>query len=327
VLRRRLLDAVVALPGIRSAAIASFLPVPGDRMLARLSVPGSGEEPITAASFDVSAEYFTTLGTRILAGRAFTTGEQYDPPTAGRGVVLGAETAQALFGDDEAVGRYVNVRGFTGTTQQPVIGIAEDVRLNARDDVVPAVYQPLGAAGMSLGYVLVRSNLPPAQTERMIADALGRIDPGIPLFHAESLGEGFRRAIAEERLLARLLGLCAALAVALAAIGLYGVVAYGVARRRREIGIRMALGAQATTVVRLVTRQSITLLAVGVGLGVIGGYALSLLLASRIYGVTPVDPATYAAAIIGFTLLAGLASAIPARSATRVDPIETLRQE
>lgn len=326
-LRRRLLDEVAALPGIRSAAISSFLPVPGDRTLARLSVPGSDDEPVVAASFDVSADYFTTLGTRILAGRAFTTAEQYDPPAAGRGVVLGAATARALFGDGEAVGRFIDVRGFTGTTQQPVLGVAEDVRLDARDDVVPVVYQPLGAAGMSLGYVLVRSSLPPAQTERMIADALGRIDPDIPLFHAESLGAGFRRAIAEERLLARLLGIFAALAVALAAIGLYGVVAYGVARRRREIGIRMALGAQAATVVRMVTRQSFTLLAVGVVLGVLGGYALSRLLATRIYGVTPLDPATYATAIIGFTLLAALASAIPARSATRVDPIDTLRQE
>ncbi|HSK20556.1 MAG TPA: ADOP family duplicated permease [Longimicrobiales bacterium] len=327
VLRRRLLEDVAALPGITSATIASFLPVPGDRMLARLSVPGSDDAPVVAASFDVSAEYFTTLGTRIVAGRAFTTAEQYDLPAAGRGVVLGAATARALFGDGEAVGRLVDVHGFTGTTQQPVIGVAEDVRLNARDDVVPAVYQPLGAAGMSLGYVLVRSRLPPAQTERVIADALERIDPGIPLFHAESLGAGFRRAIAEERLLARLLGLFAALAVALAAIGLYGVVAYGVARRRREIGIRMALGAQAATVVRMVARQSFTLVAIGVSLGVLGGYALSRVLASRIYGVTPVDPPTYAAAMVSFTLLAAVASAIPARTATRVDPIETLRQE
>jgi predicted lysophospholipase L1 biosynthesis ABC-type transport system permease subunit len=221
----------------------------------------------------------------------------------------------------------VEVHGFTGTMQQPVIGVAEDVRIGARDDVNLTVYQPLGAAAMPLGYVLVRSSLPPAQTERQIADALGRIDPNIPFFHAESLGAGFRRAIAEERLLARLLSLFALLAVALAAIGLYGVIAYSVARRRREIGIRMALGARSATVVELVVRQSFTLLAVGVLLGTLGGYALSRVLASRMYGVTPVDPTTYILAIAGFATVAALASAIPARSATRVDPIETLRQE
>ena len=326
-LRRRLLDEVATLPGIQSASVASFLPVPGDRLRARISVPGSDDEPIAAASFDVSAEYFTTLGTRIIAGRAFTTAEQHDPPAAGRGVVLGAATARSLFGDAGAVGRVVEVQGFTSTTQQPVIGVAEDVRIGARDDVMPTVYQPLGAAAMPLGYVLVRSSLPPAQAERQIADALGRIDPNIPFFHAESLGAGFRRAIAEERLLARLLSLFALLAVALAAIGLYGVIAYSVARRRREIGIRMALGARSATVVELVARQSFMLLAVGVLLGTFGGYALSRVLASRMYGVTPVDPATYILAIAGFATVAALASAIPARSATRVDPIETLRQE
>jgi predicted permease len=326
-LRRRLLDEVAALPGIRSASMASWLPVPGDRQVARISVPGSDADPVAAASFDVSAGYFTTLGTRIVAGRGFTTEEQHDPPAARSGVVLGAATARALFGDGEAVGRVVNVHGFTGTTQQPVIGVAEDVRMGARDDVMPTLYQPLGAAALPHGYVLVRSSLPPVQTDRLIADALARIDPNIPFFHAASLGDGFSRAQAEERLLARLLGLFAALAVALSSIGLYGVISYSVARRRREIGIRMALGARAVTVVRLVARQSFMLLAAGVVLGAVGGYALSRLLASRMYGVTTVDPGTYLAAIAGFALVAALASAMPARSATRVDPIETLRQE
>ncbi|MEX2282221.1 MAG: ADOP family duplicated permease [Gemmatimonadota bacterium] len=326
-LRRRLLDDVSALPGIQSASVASALPVPGDKFMVRLAVPGSGEEPVRAAGFDVSAEYFSTLGTRIIAGRAFTAAEQHEPPAAGRGVVLGAMTARALFGDAQAVGRVVEVRGFTGTTQQPVIGVAEDVRMAARDHVMPTVYQPLGAAALPHGYVLVRSTLPPPQTERLIADALARIDANIPFFSAESLGDALRRAMAEERLLARLLGLFATLAVALAGIGLYGVVAYSVARRRREIGIRVALGARTGEVVRLVAGQSLRLVAVGAVLGTIGGYALSRALASRIFGVTPVDPATYAAAILAFATVATLASALPARAALRVHPMDTLRQE
>jgi putative ABC transport system permease protein len=325
--RRRLLDDVAVLPGIRSVSITSSLPVPGDRMMARISVPGSDVGPVAAASFDVSADHFTTLGTRILSGRSFTATEQHDPPSAGSGVVLGAAAALALFGDSDAVGRIVDVHGFTGTTRQPVIGIAEDVRIGARDDVMPTIYQPIGAAALPLGYILVRSDLPPAQTERVIADALGRIDPNIPFFHAESLGQGFHRAIAEERLLARVLSLFAVLAVALAGIGLYGVVAYAVAGRRREIGIRMALGARAGSVLGLVARQSFALLGVGVTLGALGGYAISRLLASRIYGVTAVDPATYIAAVAGFAIVAALATGVPARAATRVDPIETLRQE
>jgi hypothetical protein len=326
-LRRRLLDDVAALPGIQSASVASFLPVPGDRPLYRLSVPGSGDQPVVAAGFDVSAEYFTTLGTRIIAGRAFTAAEQHEPTAAGRGVILSEAAARALFGVVAAVGRSVDVRGFTGTTQQPVIGVAQDVRMAARDQVMPTVYQPLGAAAMPHGYVLVRSALPPAQTEQLVADALARIDANIPFFRAESLGQSLRRANAEELLLARLLSLFALLAVTLAAIGLYGVVAYSVAQRRREIGVRMALGARAVSVVGLVARQSFTLLTVGVLLGTLGGYAFSRALASRMYGVAPVDAATYIVAIAGFAAVAALASAIPTRSATRVDPMETLRLE
>jgi predicted permease len=326
-LRRRLLDDVAALPGIQSASVASFLPVPGDRPIYRLSVPGSGEQPLVAAGFDVSAEYFTTLGTTIIAGRAFTAAEQHEPPAAGRGVILSEAAALALFGDVAAAGRIVEVRGFTGTTLQPVIGVSQDVRMAARDHIMPTVYQPLGAAAMPHGYVLVRSALPPAQTEQLVADALARIDANIPFFRAESLGQSLRRANAEELLLARLLSLFALLAVTLAAIGLYGVVAYSVAQRRREIGVRMALGARAVSVVGLVARQSFTLLSVGVLLGTLGGYAFSRALASRMYGVAPVDAATYIVAIAGFAAVAALASAIPTRSATRVDPMETLRLE
>jgi putative ABC transport system permease protein len=326
-LRRRLLDDVAAQPGIQSASVTSFLPVPDDRPVYRISVPGSSEEPLRVAGFDVSAAYFETVGTAIVAGRAFTADEQHQPAQAAPGVILSAATARALFGDAHAVGRVIELRGFTGTAQQRVIGVAEEVRMGRRDDVMPTVYQTLGAAALPHGYILVRSSMSAAQTQRVVADALARIDPNIPFFRAESLGDSLRRSIAEERLLARLLSLFAALAIVLAGIGLYGVVAYSVARRRREMGIRVALGARTGEVVRLVADQSLKLVAAGALLGTLGGYVLSNALGSRIFGVTPLDPATYIAAILTFAAVAALASALPARSATRVDPIETLRQE
>jgi predicted permease len=326
-LRTRLLNDVAALPGIRSASIATSLPVPGDAMIARITVPGSSAAPIEAANFDVSAEYFSTIGTRIIAGRPFTAADEHAVPAAGAGVILGEATARALFGDADALGRVVEILGFTGRTQQPVIGVAEDVRMGARDVVRPTVYQPLGAAALQQGYVLVRSNMTPSQTHDRIAAALARIDPDIPFFQAESLGDEFARANAEEQLLARLLTLFAGLAVALAAIGRYGVIAYSIARRQREIGIRMALGARTATVVLLVVRQSLMLLAPGIVLGTLGAFALSRSLGSRMYGITPVDPATYLVAIAGFAVVAAVASAVPARAATHVDPATTLRQE
>jgi predicted permease len=327
-LRRILLDEVVALPGIQSASIATFLPVPEDRPISRVSVPDSGPEPVMTAVLNVSADYFVTVGTRIITGRGFTPVEQHEEAAASPGVVLGATTARVLFGDADPVGRVVEVGGLGGLTQQPVLGVAEDVRMAARDFVMPVIYQPLGAAVLPHGgHILVRSTLSPHDTEQLIGEVLGRFDSNIPFFRAEPLGAAVRRANAEERLLARLFSLFASLAVAVAGIGLYGVVAYSVARRRREIGIRMALGASGEAVVGLIAGQSMRLFAAGAILGVIGGYLLSRGLESRIFGVTLIDPATYLFAILTFAGVAALASALPARAAVRVNPMVTLRQE
>src|SRR5690606_9469958 len=299
-LRRRLLEEISLLPGMRSVSVASMLPVPDDRRLSRLTVPGGEDDPVVVAAFDVSSEYFTTLGIRIVAGRAFTSAEQHQTLSGAPGVILSLSAARELFGTADPLNRVVEVRGFTGTTLQPVLGVAEDVRMAARDDVMPVMYQPIGAAALSHGYLLVRSSLGPAQTERLVTGTLARLDPAIPLFRSESLADALRRAIAAERLLAVALGLFAALAVILAAIGLYGVISYSVARRRSEIGIRMAIGAPRANIVGLIARHSFRLLAFGVLLGVVGAYALCRLLESRIYGVTPVEPWIYVAAIAFF---------------------------
>lgn len=326
-LRRRLLEEVALLPGIRSASVASALPVPDDRFMSRLSVPGREADPLVVATFDVSAAYFTTLGTRIVAGRAFTPAEQHQPLSETPGVILSAAAARELFGTADPLNRVVEIRGFTGTTLQPVLGIAEDVRMAARDEVMPVMYQPLGAAALPHGYLLVQSNLGPAQTQQMVTGALARLDPAIPLFQSESLADALRHAIAAERLLAVALGLFAALAVTLAAIGLYGVIAYSVARRRSEIGIRMAIGAPRLAIVRLIAMRSFRLLGIGVLAGSVAAYALGRLLESRIYGVSPVEPSLYLAAIVFFVAVTALASALPARAATRIDPARALRPQ
>jgi len=153
------------------------------------------------------------------------------------------------------------------------------------------------------------------------------IDPDVPFYTAESLTTAIRRAAAEERLLARLVGTFALLAVLLAAAGLYGVISYSVARRRREIGIRMAIGARPTSVVQLVVGRSVKLVAVALVLGIAGGYAFSTLLANRMFGITPLDPLTYVVACLAFSIVALAASAPSAVAAVRVDPVSTLRQE
>jgi ABC-type antimicrobial peptide transport system permease subunit len=175
--------------------------------------------------------------------------------------------------------------------------------------------------------IFVRSALSAPETERLVSDAFAEVAPTIPFNRVETLSDAMRGSISGERLLARVLGTFAALAAVLAGIGLYGVVAYSVARRKREIGIRISLGASGRTVVGLVTRQGMVLVTAGVLLGAVGGYMLSRALASQLFGVTLVDPITYGLAIAGFAIVAGAACAIPARAATRLNPVSTLKSE
>ncbi len=324
---RRLRDATDALPQVRSAAISSFSPTAEGALVSRLKLPGSDAEPIRAVTNEVSASYFETIGTRLLAGRTFSRAEQDATLENSPGILLSQTAARRLFDGADALGRVVDVDGMTGTTQQVVIGVVEDVRSTPRAGPVPAAYVPIGSSSMSQSHVLVRSALPLEQTKALIGDVVAGLDPDIPFFVAESLGDGVRRTVAEERLLARILSVFAALAVLLAAIGLYSVIGWSVEQRRREIGIRMALGARAQGVVRMVVGQSLYLGLIGGVAGVAGGYALSRIFASRMFGVTPVDPLAYVAALLGFAVVALLASAVPALAATAVDPLETLRQD
>lgn len=326
--RQRILSELSALPGVAAASVTSFAPFGGDHMMFRLAVPGSGMKAVPAVTNEVSAGYFETVGTPLIAGRSFNESEQDASLDERPGIVLSRAVARSLFGDAAAaVGRVVEVAGFTGTTEQPVVGVAEDIRGSPRSGPQPAAYMPIGTASLPQTYAIIRSDMSLGEAKQVVGEAVARIDPNIPFFTAESLTAAIRRAAAEERLLARLLGMFGVLAVLLAAAGLHGVISYSVARRWREIGIRMAIGARPEGVVRLVVSRSMKLVFGGSALGVAGGYVLSTILASRMFGVTPVDAATYVIAFAGFAVVALAASAPSTVAAVRVDPLETLRQE
>jgi putative ABC transport system permease protein len=326
--RERILREVSALPGVTTAAVTSFAPFGRDRMMFRLTVPGSGLVAVPAVTNEVSAAYFETVGTPVIAGHGFNESEQNARLDEHPGIVLSNAVAHSLFGEAAgAVGRLVEVAGFTGTTLQSVVGVAEDVRGSPRSGPQPAAYMPIGTASLPQTYALIRTDMSLEQAKQVVGEAIARIDPNVPFFTAESLTAAIRRAAAEERLLARLLGTFGLLAVLLAAVGLHGIISYSVARRRREIGIRMAIGARPDTVVRLVVSRSMKLVFGGCALGVVGGYVLSTILANRMFGVTPVDAAAYVIAFATFGVVALAGSAPSAVAAVRVDPLETLRQE
>lgn len=329
-IEREVLERLRALPGVQRVSVSMGAPSFGSVTRLMVSVPGSAREGVQLRAFAVSADYFRVLGIPMLAGRAFSSSEEFSPES---GVVLSASAAQALFGRTDVVGASVETRGFDRVSKQlNVIGVTADFRpTGVRGGPAEVVHLPLGAGPMNVAQaariVLVRSSLPQTQLTEMVQEAFRGIDPSIPFFRVEPLSQGVSRSIREERLMARLMSLFALLAAALAAVGLYGVVAYSVARRQREIGIRMSLGATRRAVVGLVAGQSMRLLAVGSVFGVAGGYALSRVLSGRLFGVSPLDPAVYVSAVAGFALVALAASALPARRAARLDPVSTLKAE
>ena len=328
-LDRGLLERVRAVPGVERASVASEGPTTSFNGLRILS-PDRPDEPIDVRGFAVSADYFSTLGIRLLAGRAFTTEEEHAPLAEAAGVVLSAAAASALFGEPvtAAVGRVVEIPGSRGGGTFVVVGVSADFRAQGvRRPPTLAVHLPLGAAWHTGRQVFLRTALPRDETELAVTRAMREIDPGIPFNRVATLSENVRQSIAEERLMAKLLGLFSLLAAALAGMGLYSVIAYSVARQKREIGIRMSLGARRAQVVGLVVRSSVGLVVIGLAAGIGGGYALSRLLASRLFGVTPLDTPTYGIAAGAFMLVALVASLLPASAAARVDPIETLKAE
>jgi len=335
-LRRGVLDRTAALPGVQGVAIASWLPgmgqfINGGSLHAAGDTSRRGGVPATTVT--VSSDFFRVLRIPLRSGRAFTAAEFDDP--AAHVAILSAGAARELFGSAQAVGRQIQLPSFGPPQLATVVGVTEGVRVAGPEDPNElAVYMPAAAATgfmasmMNAGFALVvRSPRRGEDLRRDLRDILAREAPGLPVPTAEDYAAIARRSVAAQQLFARLVGVLAALAAVLATIGLYSVVAFAVAERTREIGIRMALGARRTAVVRLVARQSALLTLAGLVLGTAGAVALARVLASRLFGVTAYDSLTYGAAIGVWAVLAVAASVVPARAATRVDPTIAMRAE
>jgi ABC-type antimicrobial peptide transport system permease subunit len=197
--------------------------------------------------------------------------------------------------------------------------------LRGEPDLV--VYQPVSAAFQTNIVLTVKSDRPPRDVEALVRRVVAEVDPSLPLQRTELLTESVARNVAAERVFARLVSILATLAAVLAAVGLYSVIAYAVAERTREIGIRMALGAGARTIVGMVVRQAVRVVIVGVVIGIALASAISRMLENRLFGVAPLDLLTYTGAATLLIGLAGIASAQPAHAATRVNPIDALRHD
>ena len=321
-----------ALPGVAGASAAGQLPFAragggaGDcwRVHAAGRMQANPADDPCVERYGVMPGYFDVMGIPLLAGRVIT-GE--DTAASRRVVVVSASTAARVWGAADPIG--AQVRLGSSRAWSTVIGVVADVRA---DDVTlpiaPAMYTPESQITSAYVTAIVKSSSgDPSLLAGAARRALHDIDPSVPVYNVVTLSSLVEKSSAQRTFVARLLSVFAAVAVLLAAIGLYGVVSYGVTQRTRELGVRLALGAQPRDVLRLVIGSGLTLVAAGVAAGLGAAFAATRVLGTLVYGVSPVDPLTFAGATLLLIAVALLAHWMPARRALRIDPATTLRAE
>ena len=241
--------------------------------------------------------------------------------------------ARRQFGSEDPIGKYVETNwsgpGWSGQRfGGQVIGVVGDVRQRALDGAVAShMYMPYAQWPVNEYDVVIRSRTASADVLRETRAALQLLDPNLPMNDVRTLRSVIDGSLGDRRFFLNLLGAFAGIAVLLALVGLYGVVAYGVQQRRREVGIRLALGATPARVRAMILSEGLHLVAAGVGLGIVAALALTRVLQALLFSVSPRDPMTFVAAPVLLTLAAALACVLPARQAARVDPAETMRSD
>jgi predicted permease len=326
----RLLERARALPGVRAATLAAIVPLGGSNMQTGMWLPGPGDTGERASHMPyfniVGRDYFATLDIPLVAGRAFGV---EDAAFEGRVAVVNEEMASRLSPSGNAagaIGQRVGVEGPNGPWIT-IVGVARNTRYNSLGERTPDyLYLPLSGYPREEVFLQVRGQPGGEATLRRALPGIVReLDPLLPPVTASSLSDDMRITLLPAQLGAALLGAFGALALVLASMGIYGVASYSVALRTRELGIRAALGATAGDVMRMVLGQSLRVAAIGTAIGLVGALAIARLIASQLYGVRPTDPVTFLAMPAFLLTVALLATLLPARRATKVDPMDALR--
>jgi putative ABC transport system permease protein len=324
---KQLLERVGALPGVQAAGAVSSMPLGGGGTDSNFGIegrpPAEPGNPQVGWYSSATPDYFRAMGIRLVKGREFTEADNADDPKV---VIISETMVRRYFPDEEPLGKRLVFGG--GKDLREIVGVMSDVKffgLNA--DARPSMYFPHAqnpARGMS---IIVRTQVDPLSVAAAIRGQAAALDRDLAVSNVMTMEQLVSASLAEPRFTLFLLGAFAAVAMVLSSIGVYGVVSYSVTQRSHEIGVRMALGARTGDVLKLVVGQGMTLVLGGVGLGLIAAFALSRVMESLLFGVSTTDVATFAATSL---ILAGTALGAcfaPARMATRVDPMESLRYE
>jgi predicted permease len=334
-----ILDKLAGIPGVTSAAFASAMPMEGiDPAWDNIFIEGKTYDPSVIPPLrmfkNVSPGFFATAGTRIIAGRDLTWTEVYGHRPA---AMVSENLARELWGTpSDALGK--RFREFQGMAWQEVIGVVQDVRENGVNERAPEIvywpsmmanlYGPGGLDTIRTVTFVIRSRR--AGTEgflNQVRQAVWSVNASLPLASVRTMQDVYSRSLGRTSFTLVMLGIAGAMALLLGLIGIYGVVSYAVSQRRREIGIRLALGAQPEELRRMFVRHGLELAVAGVAIGLAAAVALTGGMSSLLFGVSRLDPVTYAAMPVVLVAAAMLASYLPARRASAVDPVEALKAE
>jgi predicted permease len=337
--QNNIVDKLAAIPGVTSVGFAGAVPMENnDPNWDEIRVEGKsyegGEPPLRLFNF-VSPAYFSTMGTRLIAGRDFTWTDIYDLRPR---VIVSENFARESWGSaSAAVGK--RLRQFTNMPWQEVIGVVEDVRVHGVDEQAPAIIywpamlndpytsKPTIDAPRFVTFAIRSDRAGTESFLKQVQQAVWSVNSSLPLASVNTMQEIYRQSLARTSFTLVMLATAGAMALALSLIGIYGVISYAVSQRTREIGIRLALGAQKGVLRWMFVRSALGLTGVGVVIGLGAAAALVRLMKTLLFGISPLDPLTFLAVPIILATAAALASYLPARRAAGIDPVEALRAE
>jgi len=323
---QQLLERVSALPGVQTAAIVNHPPFSGRRGINAFKIEGrpapKGLDDMPLADFRaISPNYFQMMGIPLLGGREFTDAEAKGTLQT---VIVNRAFAERYWPQEDPVGRRLS----DGDDWMTVVGVVGDLHQSGLDqEAAPHVYASFMQAPMARSGLLVRTSVEPLSLVAAVRSQVNAIDPAQPIYNIQTMEGLIAGSMSDRRLNLVLLAVFAMTALSLAAIGIYGVVSYSATQRIREMGIRMALGAQSSDVLKLIVKQGMAPVIVGIAVGVAGALALTRVMSNLLYGVAANDPGTFVAIAVLLAAVALAACFVPARRATRVDPMIALRHE
>lgn len=327
----QVLDEVRALPGVEAAATVMPMPLSGGDYILTFNVEGrptpeANQSPNANIRF-ISEGYFDALGIPVHRGRALDRSDREDAELT---LVINQSAAETFWPDEEALGARITFGrpDDEETDWYKIVGIVGNVRHSSLDgEPEPAIYRSVYQATPGFATIVLRSSGEPAALAGPLRGVVSRIDPNLPLAREQAGDAYLSEAVAEPRFNATLLGVFAGLALLLAAVGVFGVISYTVAQQVREIGVRMALGAGASNIVRWVLARGFRPVAWGIGIGLVGAVLATRLLSSLVYGLPTVDALTYLTVAVGLGLVAMVACLVPALRASRIEPVRVLHDE